>query len=146
MLELIDEYDVDGFWVDGDIWATKPCYCQRCTAAFGSEYGSQFATVPRASADPGWQEWLILQRHSYESYVRAYVEAVHQRKPGCLVCTNWLYSARHPDDVTIPVDYLSGDFSSIWGLERATVEARFLDSRGMAWDLTLIRHKSGCFS
>ena len=34
MMELIDRYGVDGFWVDGEIWACTPCYCQRCTSAF----------------------------------------------------------------------------------------------------------------
>lgn len=60
---------------------------------------------------------------------------MHQRKPGCLVCINWAYSARQPDPVTLPVDFLSGDFSHAWGVERAAVEARVLASRGLPWDL-----------
>ena len=34
MFELIDRYGLDGFWVDGEIWAVEPCYCERCRAAF----------------------------------------------------------------------------------------------------------------
>lgn len=133
MLELIDTYDVDGFWVDGDLWATAPCYCERCRSAFRRETG--LSEPPRAPGQPGWEWWLAFHRRTYEEYVRAYVEAVHRRKPTCLVCVNWLYSVRHPDPVTLPVDFLSGDFSHAWGLERAIAEARFLASRGLPWNL-----------
>jgi len=34
MLEIVDAYDVDGFWVDGENWVSKPCWCARCTAEF----------------------------------------------------------------------------------------------------------------
>ena len=37
LLELIDRYDVDGFWVDGDLWAVAPCYCDRCRAGIQVE-------------------------------------------------------------------------------------------------------------
>ena len=131
-IELIDNYDVDGFWVDGDIWATKPCYCIRCISAFDSKYKLDISKPPCNSQDPGWDEWLAFQRKSYDEYVSKYVKAVHDRKPDCLVCSNWMYSMRHPDDVTVPVDFLSGDFS---GVEGAPSEAKFLDSRGISWDL-----------
>ncbi|MAG35970.1 MAG: hypothetical protein CL878_06980 [Dehalococcoidia bacterium] len=133
MLEVIDDYDVDGFWVDGDVWATQPCYCERCRAAFATQTG--ITTPPRAAGEPSWSAWLTFQRQSYETYARRYADAVHGRKPECLVCTNWLYSVRHPDVPTLPVDFLSGDFSHAWGLERALAEARFLGSRGRPWNL-----------
>ena len=37
LLELIDRYGVDGFWIDGDLWAMEPCYCDRCREAFRAE-------------------------------------------------------------------------------------------------------------
>ncbi|HEY8744175.1 MAG TPA: alpha-amylase family protein [Chloroflexota bacterium] len=133
MLEVIDRYDVDGFWVDGDNWATAPCYCERCQRQFADQLAGTVA--PRGPAEPGWQAWLLFHRRAFEAHVRRYTETIHQRKPGCLVCSNWLYSVRQPEPVTAPVDFLSGDFSHAWGLERALVEARFLDSRGLPWDL-----------
>jgi hypothetical protein len=133
MLEIIDSYEIDGFWVDGDIWATAPCYCPRCCAAFTAQTGQ--LTPPRDPTQPGWTTWLAFQRRSYEDYARRYIEAVHRRDPGCLVCINWLYSVRHPDPISIPVDFLSGDFSHAWGIERAMAEARVLASRGRPWNL-----------
>ncbi|HEY8744304.1 MAG TPA: alpha-amylase family protein [Chloroflexota bacterium] len=133
LLEIIDRYDVDGFWVDGENWATAPCYCERCQRQFADQAGGPVA--PRGPAEPGWQAWLAFQRRAFDAHVYRYTAAIHQRKPGCLVCSNWMYSLRQPEPVTVPVDFLSGDFSHAWGLERALVEARFLASRGMPWDL-----------
>ncbi|MCP4367548.1 MAG: hypothetical protein GY797_05440, partial [Deltaproteobacteria bacterium] len=32
--ELIGQYGVSGLWVDGEIWAVAPCYCDKCKAEF----------------------------------------------------------------------------------------------------------------
>ncbi len=32
--ELISNYGVSAMWVDGEIWAVVPCYCDKCTKAF----------------------------------------------------------------------------------------------------------------
>jgi len=39
MLELVHEYDVDGFWVDGENWASAPCWCERCRNEFRRRSG-----------------------------------------------------------------------------------------------------------
>jgi len=132
MLELIDTYDVDGFWVDGDNWASRPCHCDVCAAAFTAQTGQ---APPRAASDPGWAAWLALQRDGFVAHVRRYTAAVKARKPACTICSNWMYSVRQPEPVDVPVDYLSGDFTHTWGVDRAMAEARFMDSRGLPWDL-----------
>jgi hypothetical protein len=133
MLELIDTYDVDGFWVDGENWASKPCWCDRCIAEFGRRTGIQ--AIPRSADQPHWDEWLSFHRDLFVEHVTTYADAVHARKRACMVCSNWMYTMRQPDPVRAPVDYLSGDFDWAWGSNRAAVEGRLLDSRGMPWDL-----------
>ena len=132
LLEVIDRYDIDGMWIDGDNWATAPCWCDRCCSLFREETGQG---VPKGEGESGWDEWLAFHRRNFEEHMHKVADAVHERKPSCLVCSNWMYSVRQPDPVTVEVDYLSGDFSRSFGAERAAAEARFLDSRGMAWDL-----------
>jgi hypothetical protein len=39
LLEMAESYQIDGIWVDGDIWAMEPCYCERCLAAFREKTG-----------------------------------------------------------------------------------------------------------
>jgi alpha-L-fucosidase len=133
MLEIVAKYDVDGFWVDGENWASKPCYCDRCRAEFTRRMGN--TDVPRASGQPGWDAWLAFHRDLFVEHVTRYAEAVHARKPTCLVCSNWMYTVRQPDPVVAPVDYLSGDYDWSWGASRAAVEGRVLDGRGKTWDL-----------
>jgi Alpha-L-fucosidase len=133
MLEVIDKYDVDGFWVDGDNWGAEICWCERCTTAFTAQSGIK--EIPNIADDKHWDQWLAFHRNLFLEYVRKYADAVHQHKPDCMVCSNWLYTMRHPDEITLPVDYLSGDFTANWGGNRAAMEGRILDSRNMPWDL-----------
>lgn len=133
MLELIDSYDVDGFWVDGENWASRPCWCERCTAEYGRRTGT--TAIPQRAGDDGWDAWLAFHRDLFVAHVTKYADAVHRRKPECMVCSNWMYTVRQPDAVTAPVDYISGDYDHAWGPNRAAIEARVIDGRGMSWDL-----------
>ena len=133
MLELVEDYDVDGFWVDGENWGSRPCWCDRCRGAFMVKTG--FDTVPQGNGDAHWDEWLAFHRDLFTAYVTEYSEAIHAVKPGCAVCSNWMYTVRQPEEVVAKVDYLSGDYTWDWGAERAALEARMLDGRGMSWDL-----------
>jgi len=133
MLEIIDLYDVDGFWVDGDSWAVRDCYCDRCREAFRKRTGIDNPPVDRQHHD--WPAWRSFARELFTEYVGKYAEAVHGRKPDCAVCSNWMYSMRHPGPVTVPVDYLSGDFNFRFGAETAEMEGRYLDGHGMPWNL-----------
>ncbi len=131
--EIIREYDVDGFWVDGENWASAPCYCGRCTAAFREKTG--YAEIPHSAEDPHWDEWLRFSRENFERHVTLYTDAIHACKPECTSCSNWMYTVREPDEITVPIDYISGDFSWIWSAGRALLETKFLDTRGKKWDL-----------
>ena len=133
MIEVIDRYDVDGFWVDGENWAARPCWCERCRAEFTRRTG--IADAPRAPGDPRWEEWLAFHRDLFVEHVTKYAEAIHARKPECLVCSNWMYTARQPEAVGAPVDYFSGDYGHSRSADRAALEGRVLDGRGKSWDL-----------
>jgi hypothetical protein len=135
MKELIDRYDVNGFWVDGDLWAVEPCYCGRCRAAFTEQTG--LAEPPVAETDPNWAVWWNFTRESFEEYVTRYCEAVHAHKPGVLVCSNWLQTFRHPGIPRVPTDWISGDNTWVYGLDGSRCEARFLATRGKPWDIML---------
>ena len=133
MLELIDEYDVDGFWVDGENWASKPDWREACQTGFTHRTG--ITDIPKQAGDAHWLEWLDFHRDLFVEHVTAYTNAVHERKPACLVASNWMYTMRQPEPIAAPVDYLSGDFDSRWGADRAAVEGRLLDGRDVSWDL-----------
>lgn len=133
LLEVVRDYDIDGMWIDGENWASHPCWCDRCKAAFTQKTG--IAEIPMKAGDPHWFEWLAFHRDLFTQHVTNVANAVHAAKPACLVCSNWMYSVRQPEPVTAPVDYISGDFDPSFGAARACAEARFISSRGKPWDL-----------
>ena len=134
-LELIDRYGVDGFWVDGDVWAVQPCYCAACMAAWKAETGLEKA--PEEVSDPQWSRWMQFARKGFEGFVRKYCDAVHRHKKGVLVCSNWLQTFANPGEPSVPTDWISGDNSWVWGLDGSRCEARFLATRGKPWDIML---------
>jgi len=133
LIELVTKYDLDGVWIDGENWASRPSWSERCITEFTRRTGIE--EIPRSAQDPQWFEWLAFQRDLFIEHVTNYADALHAAKPDVAVCSNWMYSVRQPEPVVAPVDYLSGDFSPSFGAERACAEARFLASRGMPWNL-----------
>jgi hypothetical protein len=124
MIELIDRYQVDGFWIDGDLWAVEPCYCPLCRAAYTQSTGRK--KPPEKESDPDWPLWWNFTRESFEEFVTRYCEAVHAHKPGVLVCSNWLQTFRNPGEPKVPTDWISGDNAAVYGLDASRYEARFL--------------------
>lgn len=135
MLEIIDSYDVDSFWVDAENWAAQPCRCERCKAEFTRRTGITEEEIPSEAGQPHWDRWLAFHRDLFVAHVTRYTEGVHARKPGCLVASNWMYTVRQPEAVAAPVDYLSGDYDWAYGSNRAAIEGRLLDGQGMPWNL-----------
>ena len=141
MMELIDRYGVDGFWVDGEIWAVEPCYCQRCASAFKEATG--IARPPKDESSPNWPAWWWFTMEGFEHYVTRYCEHIHQRRPHVLVCSNWLQTFRHPGEPRVPTDWISGDNTNSFGLDAGRCEARFISTRGKPWDIMIWSFYSG---
>lgn len=138
LLELISKYGIDNIWVDGENWGSSPCWCKRCVTKFKQDTGY---AAPKSPDEPHWREWMDFHRANFVEHVRIYTDAVHQSYPDVLICSNWMYSARQPQDIEVAVDYLSGDFDPAWGAARAATESRMLDCRKrdykLSWDLML---------
>lgn len=126
--EAATKYDLDGAWVDGECWATNPDYCEEALKRFGKP-------APRSAKDPYWLEWLEFNREQFRRYVRHYVEELHRSNPKFQVASNWLYSTMVPEEPTLPVDFLSGDYLGNASISTARLEARYMGQTGKPWDL-----------
>jgi hypothetical protein len=133
MQELVDKYGVDGFWVDGDCWATCHDYGKKVLEAFHRETG--IGNVPREPKDPHFYEFTEFCREGFRRYLRRYVNEVHRRCPGTRVASNWAFSSYMPEPVTVDVDFLSGDYSLTDSVNSARLQARCLMHQGKPWDL-----------
>ena len=134
LYELIDRYDADGFWIDGDVWGIRHCYCPRCTAAFQAETGQNPPTDPQ---DPAWERWVRFTMDSLKAYVTRYCDAIHAKKPDARVCSNWLQTFGSPGKPDVPTDWISGDNVPPFSLDKGRCEARFISTRGKHWDVMI---------
>ena len=131
--EVIDWYGIDGCWVDGECWAAAPDWSDWTRDLFIKQTG--ITDAPIKPGDPHWDEYMAFNRERFVAHLKRYGDAMHAYQPAFAVCSNWAYTVRMPDEITAPVDYLSGDFVWAFGMDSAALEAKFMESRGLPWDL-----------
>jgi hypothetical protein len=131
--EAASKYDLDGAWVDGECWSTHPDYSPAAREAFQKAAGG--AELPRKAGEPGWLEFLEFNREQFRKYVRHYVTEVRRTHPKFQIASNWLYSTFVPEEPTLPVDFLSGDYLGNASISTARLESRYLAQTGRPWDL-----------
>ncbi len=131
--EIVKEYGVDGMWIDGDCWAHQLDYAPKTLELFRQKTG--LTEIPRKPADPNWKEFLQFSRDGFKSYVTKYTNALHAVDPKFQIASNWAFSTFIPEPVSIPVDFISGDFSALNSVNSARSEARFIRNQGKPWDL-----------
>ncbi len=130
--EVIERYDIDGVWVDGDCWGAVPDWSARAVTAWRDRTG---ADPPHGPEDADWQAWKDFHREQFLRYLKHWVDALHETKPTLDITSNWMYSTYAPVEPEIDLDYLSGDFSPEASCDRARLEARYLAGTEVPWDL-----------
>lgn len=131
--ELSGVYGVDGVWVDGDCWAHQVDYSSRAKELFTRKTG--ITSIPMKAGDPYWKDYLAFSRQGFRDYVTHYTTELHKFNPKFQVASNWSFSTFMPEPVSIPVDFISGDFSAINSMNSARLEGRFIRNQGKPWDL-----------
>jgi hypothetical protein len=131
--EVAAKYDLDGVWADGECWGAQLDYSPRALAEWKAETG--FADAPRDRSDPRWLAWKMFQRRAFERYLAHWIDALHAARPSLELTSNWMYTSFAPKPVEVKLDFLSGDYSPSLSVDRARLEARYLASTGMPWDL-----------
>ena len=131
--EVTAKYGLDGVWADGECWGAQLDYSSRALAAWTAETGDKDA--PKDRTDPRWLEWKMFHRRAFERYLAHWIDALHAANPSLQLTSNWMYISFAPKPVEARLDFLSGDYSPSLSVDRARVEARYLASTGMPWDL-----------
>ncbi len=134
--EMVENYQVDGVWIDGDCWGARPDYRQETLAKFEAETGIDLqGRAPKSPEDPYYREYLDYTRELFRRYLRHYVDALHRKYPDLEICSNWAFSDIMPEGVSAGVDFLSGDLDPSDSVESARYCGRMLAQHGMPWDL-----------
>jgi len=131
--ELSKNYGVDGVWIDGDCWAHQVDYSANARTLFTKKTG--ITDLHLQPGDRDWKEFLDFNRQGFRDYVTHYTNALHAFNPDFQVASNWAFSTLMPEPVSIPVDFISGDFSPLNSMNSARLEGRFIRNQGKPWDL-----------
>ena len=131
LLELADDYRLDGVWVDGECWGLKMDYSERAKEAYFAKTGKP---LPRFG-DEDYENYRSFTRDAFKQYVADYCERVKANHPHFEITSNWMYSSYMPERADVALDYLSGDYSPTDSVNGARVAARCFDAQNMTWDL-----------
>jgi hypothetical protein len=141
--EIIENYDVDGFWFDASIWAVRPCYCKFCIEGFRKKYGKD---PPKDNNDPMWSAFTEYQREAFEKTSKRVGDLIHQLKPSCIYSPNYAFTLYQPERVRDYVDVLTGDVGALRRAQMASIKCRFSDTQDVPWDIMISSHFSGWLS
>jgi hypothetical protein len=128
--EIIDRYHPAGFWFDGSCFTVRNCYCAKCREQFEKEY---HLPLPKTPQQPGWKEFKEMQRQIYREFCEQTAARIKRQAPECLVCFNWAYSLRMPEEPPPGIDYFSGDHGC--QVDELAADAIWYDSQGRPFDL-----------
>ena len=131
--ELINEYQIDGIWVDGECWATVRDYGEKALGEFMKETG--ITEIPKGPEDKYWYEFSQFFREAFKKYLRHYVKEMHDFDPSFQITSNWTYSSQVPGKPDIDLDYVSGDSALVDSYDENRFESRCIAPQGFPWDL-----------
>jgi len=129
--ELIENYEPDGIWVDGD-WP-GPCYCPRCRERFRSESrwtGPWDEIRTRPAFDAAYQKTWNRIEHEWRMRFRNFIKSL---KPDCLYSAGNVSPRR---EFLQPFDWRSGDFFSpgFFNLHDVARMMRWYGTLGVPYD------------
>ncbi|MFA7288494.1 MAG: alpha-amylase family protein [Melioribacteraceae bacterium] len=133
MKELIDNYKIDGAWVDGESWALELDYSKYMVDAFQKETGIN--NIPLSEKEYGWQEFRTFNRNSFRKYISHYVNELHLYDPKFEITSNWAFSSFMPQPIDVNIDFISGDFDPNNSLYSGLFESRCIAPQEKPWDL-----------
>lgn len=145
--EVIDNYDIDSVWLDGECWGARLDYSETALSIWKQETG--FIDAPVTREDPRWLTWKTFQRRQFEKYLCHWVDALHEYRPELNIASNWAYTTMMPKEPVARVDFISGDFDPMLSVDRARTEARYLSNLMMPWELQswgfdLVKNQDEC--
>ncbi len=136
ILELAEEYHLDGVWVDGECWGAKLDYSVHAINAYLHKTGKE----PPKKHEADFEEYKEFCRQGFRDYVRHYVSAVKEKAPDFQITSNWMYSAYMPERPDVLIDFISGDYASKLSYYNVRWNARCIANQGRPWDLMAWGH------
>ena len=87
LLELYDEYEIDGAWIDGECWGAKADYGKFAQARYLEMTGQLPPLEEEKRA-----EYEDFCRQGFRDYVHHYFTVIKEKRPDFEITSNWIYS------------------------------------------------------
>lgn len=81
------KYEIDGIFLDGDVFFEKTCYCDTCKAKFKEKYGFEMP-LKRERTHPKWRFLRQFQIDCLTEYVGCLYKALKEERPHSLLYCN----------------------------------------------------------
>ena len=134
--ELVEKYEIDGVWIDGDCWASVADYREETLAAFEKETGiCLHGQKPASPLDPYYHEYINYNRDLFRRYAKHYVDMLHKKYPDLQIASNWMFSDMMPEEVSVDIDFISGDTTPFDSVNTMRYAARYLTQQNRPWDI-----------
>jgi hypothetical protein len=131
LLEIANEYKLDGCWIDGDCWSNQLDYSKYAVKAYEEKYGRQ----PPKPDDKDFHEYVDFLRQGFRDYVHHYAKEIHKAAPDFQIASSWMYTCRMPEEPDRELDYISGDFLGQDSVNFGRFAGRCMSNHGVVWDL-----------
>ncbi len=132
----IAAYGVNGAWVDGECWATKVDFRDEALDEFKEKTGIDLTdNIPCDKSHPYYDAYRDFCRDKYRWHLTKYITEVQKEYPDFQFAANWCYSEQMPEEVTTPVNFLSGDYAPYNSFYSSEFSARIIAAQGKTWDL-----------
>ncbi len=133
--ELVEKYEIDGVWIDGECWASEVDYHEQTLKAFEKETGICLNGEKPTPGHPYYHDYFNFNRELFRRHVAYYVEVLHKKYPKLQITSNYLFSVKMPEKVSIDVDFISGDTTPFDSLNATRYAARYLPQQNKPWDV-----------
>lgn len=88
--ELVEKYEIDGVWIDGDCWSVTTDYRPETMLRFQEETGiSLDGKPPKTPEDLYFREYVEFARKQYRKTLRYYTEMLHKKYPQIQICSEF---------------------------------------------------------
>lgn len=130
--ELIDLYDIDGAWLDGECWACYPDYSEYAQSAFEKKTGAR----PTKETE---EEYYAFLRNGFYDYVNHYVDEIRAYRKDFDITSNSIKGSCGPDpEDKVRLPYVSQDLTYVNTIySGALLDARFFERTNLPWDIML---------
>lgn len=130
LIELAQDYGLDGAWIDGECWAAMEDYSPALLEEFYQKTG--YAQVEEPMDSPSRKAYMDFLREKLHAYERRFITEVKKACPDFEIACNFSASVMMPVAPYPELDYLSGDVNiTVY----AQVLARCFVGLGKPWDV-----------